>query len=80
MSAVWRCELVYQQSQPCGQVLAPEAISGERLNPRMTDLHCWRETFPERLRGQGSGAEATRQAMVGLLLGSGSGRWSQYVR
>lgn len=47
-------------------------MSGERLNPRMTDLHCWRETFPERLRGQGRGAEATRQAMVGLPLGSGS--------
>lgn len=51
-------------------------MSGERLNPRITDVHCWRETFAERRRGQGTGAEATRQAMVGLPLGSGVRRSS----
>lgn len=49
-------------------------MSGERLNPRMTDLHCRRETFAERLKGQGIGAEATGQATVGEPLGSESGR------
>lgn len=39
-----------------------ESISGKRLNPRKTDLHRWRETFAEQLRGYGVEAEATRQA------------------
>lgn len=38
-----------------------ESISGKRLNPRKTDLHRWRETFAEQLRGYGVEAEATRQ-------------------
>jgi len=39
-----------------------ESMSGVRLNPRKADLHRWRETFAERLRGLGIEAEATRQA------------------
>jgi hypothetical protein len=39
-----------------------ESIDGKRLNPRKTDLHRWRETFAEQLRGLGVEAEATRQA------------------
>ena len=39
-----------------------ESRFGARLNPRKTDLHCWRETFAEKLRGWGIEAEATRQA------------------
>jgi hypothetical protein len=35
---------------------------GKRLNPRKSDLHRWRETFAEKLRGYGVEAEATRQA------------------
>jgi hypothetical protein len=35
------------------------------LNPRKADLHRWRETFAERLRGLGIDAEATRQATRG---------------
>jgi hypothetical protein len=42
-----------------------ESISGARLNPRKADLHCWRETFAEKLRGLGIDAEATRQATRG---------------
>jgi len=38
---------------------------GMRLNPRKTDLHRWRETFAEKLRGHGIEAEATRQATRG---------------
>lgn len=34
---------------------------GKRLNPRKNDLHRWRETFAEKLRGYGVEAEATRQ-------------------
>ena len=34
---------------------------GRRLNPRKNDLHRWRETFAEKLRGYGVEAEATRQ-------------------
>jgi hypothetical protein len=37
-----------------------ESKHGKRLNPRKADLHRWRETFAERLRGQGVEAEATR--------------------
>lgn len=42
-----------------------ESMSGRRLNPRKADLHRWRETFAERLRGYGVEAEATRQATRG---------------
>jgi hypothetical protein len=42
-----------------------ESIDGKRLNPRKTDLHRWRETFAEKLRGWGVEAEATRQASRG---------------
>ena len=42
-----------------------ESMTGERLNPRKTDLHRWRETFAEKLRGWGVEAEATRQASRG---------------
>lgn len=38
---------------------------GKRLNPRKNDLHRWRETFAEKLRGHGVEAEATRQATRG---------------
>jgi hypothetical protein len=34
---------------------------GKRLNPRKADLHRWRETFAEKLRGWGTDAEASRQ-------------------
>ncbi|MDZ4282533.1 MAG: conjugal transfer protein TraS [Hydrogenophaga sp.] len=42
-----------------------ESKHGRRLNPRKTDLHRWRETFAEKLRGYGIDAEATRQATRG---------------
>lgn len=42
-----------------------ESIEGKRLNPRKTDLHRWRETFAEQLRGYGVEADATRQASRG---------------
>jgi hypothetical protein len=42
-----------------------EAKHGLRLNPRKADLHRWRETFAEKLRGYGIEAEATRQATRG---------------
>ncbi len=42
-----------------------ESMGGRRLNPRKADLHRWRETFAERLRGYGVEAEATRQATRG---------------
>lgn len=42
-----------------------ESRHGKRLNPRKADLHRWRETFAEKLRGQGIEAEATRQATRG---------------
>ena len=42
-----------------------ESKSGRRLNPRKADLHRWRETFAEKLRGYGVAAEATRQAARG---------------
>ena len=38
---------------------------GKRLNPRKNDLHRWRETFAEKLRGYGVEAEATRQTTRG---------------
>ena len=42
-----------------------ESTLGKRLNPRKADLHRWRETFAEKLRGHGVDAEATRQATRG---------------
>jgi hypothetical protein len=42
-----------------------ESMTGERLSPRKADLHRWRETFAEKLRGWGVEAEATRQATRG---------------
>lgn len=42
-----------------------ESRHGKRLNPRKADLHRWRETFAEKLRGFGVEAEATRQATRG---------------
>ena len=42
-----------------------ESKHGVRLNPRKADLHRWRETFAEKLRGCGIDAEATRQATRG---------------
>ena len=42
-----------------------ESKHGKRLNPRKADLHRWRETFAEKLRGWGVEAEATRQATRG---------------
>jgi hypothetical protein len=42
-----------------------ESKSGKRLNPRKADLHRWRETFAEKLRGWGVEATATRQVGVG---------------
>lgn len=42
-----------------------ETKHGKRLNPRKADLHRWRETFAEKLRGYGVDAEATRQATRG---------------
>jgi hypothetical protein len=42
-----------------------ESKHGHRLNPRKADLHRWRETFAEKLRGWGIEAEATRQATRG---------------
>lgn len=43
-----------------------ESKSGRRLNPRKADLHRWRESFAEKLRGWGVDAEATRQATRGV--------------
>jgi len=42
-----------------------ESLHGRRLNPRKADLHRWRETFAEKLRGYGAEAEATWQAARG---------------
>jgi hypothetical protein len=44
-----------------------ESMRGARLNPRKADLHRWRETFAEKLRGWGVQAEATRQATRGAV-------------
>jgi hypothetical protein len=44
-----------------------ESRHGKRLNPRKADLHRWRETFAEKLRGYGIEAEATRQATRGKI-------------
>lgn len=43
-----------------------ESMDGRRLNPRKADLHRWRESFAERLRGWGVEAEATRQGTRGV--------------
>jgi hypothetical protein len=44
-----------------------QSWNGTCLNPRKADLHRWRETFAERLRGWGIDAEATRQATRGQV-------------
>jgi hypothetical protein len=44
-----------------------ESRRGQRLNPRKADLHRWRETFAEKLRGWGIEAEATRQVTRGEM-------------
>ena len=44
-----------------------ESRHGKRLNPRKADLHRWRETFAEKLRGWGVHADATRQVTRGEL-------------
>jgi hypothetical protein len=44
-----------------------ESRHGKRLSPRKSDLHRWRETFAEKLRGWGIDAEATRQASRGNI-------------
>ena len=44
-----------------------ESRAGRRLNPRKADLHRWRETFAEKLRGWGVDADATRQASRGQV-------------
>ena len=38
-----------------------ESKYDKRLNPKKADLHRWRETFAEKLRGWGLDAEASRQ-------------------
>jgi len=43
-----------------------ESKHGRRLSPRKADLHRWRETFAEKLRGLGIDAEASRQASRGV--------------
>jgi len=43
-----------------------ESSTGKRLNPRKADLHRWRETFAEKLRGWGIDAEASRQPTRGV--------------
>ena len=43
-----------------------ESKHAKRLSPRKADLHRWRETFAEKLRGWGIDAEATRQASRGV--------------
>jgi len=42
-----------------------ESNQGKRPNPHKADLHRWRESFAERLRGWGIDAEATRQPTRG---------------
>jgi hypothetical protein len=44
-----------------------ESRHGKRLNPRKADLHRWRETFAEKLRGYGVHADASRQITRGEL-------------
>jgi len=46
-----------------------ESMFGVRLNPRKADLHRWRKTFAEKLRGWGIDAESTRQATRGRASG-----------
>lgn len=55
-----------QQAKPHVHLSAcAESKHGTRLNPRKADLHRWRETFADKLRGWGVEAEATRQATRG---------------
>ena len=58
--------LHYHQANPHVHIsVRAESKHGRRLNPRKGDLHRWRETFAEKLRGHGVEAEATRQATRG---------------
>ena len=58
--------LHHQQANPHVHIsVRAESQHGKRLNPRKADLHRWRETFAEKLRGHGVEAEATRQATRG---------------
>ena len=44
--------------------LRAESKHGKRLNPRKADLHCWRETFAERLRAAASRLRCRRKPRV----------------
>ncbi|MEO8056690.1 MAG: conjugal transfer protein TraS [Burkholderiales bacterium] len=62
------CVMVLHEHQANPHVhiaVRAESRFGTRLNPRKADLHRWRETFAEKLRGWGVEAEATRQATRG---------------
>ena len=50
-----------------------ESKHGKRLNPRKADLHRWRETFAEKLRGWGIEAEASPQSDARRAAGAPSG-------
>jgi hypothetical protein len=63
-----KCVMVLHDHQANPHVhisVRAESKHGKRLNPRKADLHRWRETFAEKLRGWGVDAEATRQATRG---------------
>ena len=54
-----------QANPPVHISVRAESRQGRRLNPCKADLHRWRETFAEKLRGYGVEAEATRQVTRG---------------
>jgi len=56
-----------------------ESSTGKRLNPRKADLHRWRETFAEKLRGWGIDAGATRQPTRGVTRNY-EALWRQHAR
>lgn len=63
-----KCVMVLHDHQANPHVhisVRAESRHGKRLNPRKADLHRWRETFAEKLRGYGIDAEASRQATRG---------------
>jgi hypothetical protein len=60
-----RAEVLDQANPHVHISVRAESMHGKRLNPRKADLHRWRETFAEKLRGYGIEAEATRQATRG---------------
>ena len=57
-----RCLHDHQANSHVHLSVRAESKRGKRLNPRKEDLHRWRETYAEKLRGWGIDAEATRQA------------------